>query len=396
MPNDPPEPDRLRHVDALRGFALLGILAVNIGAFADSWFGTFAPNPAFGAPLDQAVRFSVTLLFETKFYLLFAFLFGVSFTLQMSAAARAGAAFEPRLLRRQGGLLLLGLLHGLLLFDGDILLLYGLLGLVLLAWRDWPPRRALRIAVTLVVASAMLWLLAGAAIVAIGVALPADDSIVRTRLAGLGGDAAATLRYYLTQWRQSALTLLLLQAPGALAAFLVGFAAGRSGVLSQPALAWPAVRRIVIFGWPLGLSGALVYAWARTTAPGLGADFVALGLSLLTGPLLTAAYVAGALALFQTPRGQRIEQWLAPLGRMALSNYLGQSVVLGLIFTGYGLRLIDRLPPPAVLALVPAIIAVQAVFSRWWLQRHAYGPAEWVLRAITTARLPRWRLAAAS
>ncbi|MFY3060546.1 DUF418 domain-containing protein, partial [Achromobacter xylosoxidans] len=94
---------RLAQVDALRGFALLGILVVNIGVFASPFYANGIADPAFSSRADLAVRWLVAWLFETKFYLLFSFLFGYSFTLQMAAAERGGAAFAPRLLRRLAG-----------------------------------------------------------------------------------------------------------------------------------------------------------------------------------------------------------------------------------------------------------------------------------------------------
>jgi uncharacterized protein len=111
----------------------------------------------------------------------------------------------------------------------------------------------------------------------------------------------------------------------------------------------------------------------------------------LTAPLLTSSYVVAALMLFRTKPGQRIEQALAPMGKMALTNYLGQSLLLGILFTGYGFGLIDRLSPLTVLVIVPFVFAIQLFFSRWWLKHHLYGPGEWVLRAITIAAVPAWR-----
>ncbi|MEG1053463.1 MAG: DUF418 domain-containing protein, partial [Janthinobacterium sp.] len=120
-------PTRIADVDALRGCALFGILVVNIGAFATPWFGLGLTDPAFHGGVDRATHFLVALLFETKFYLLFSFLFGYSFTLQMQAAARADAPFVPRMLRRQAGLWLIGALHAVFLFHGDILTTYAVL-----------------------------------------------------------------------------------------------------------------------------------------------------------------------------------------------------------------------------------------------------------------------------
>jgi uncharacterized protein len=104
---------------------------------------------------------------------------------------------------------------------------------------------------------------------------------------------------------------------------------------------------------------------------------------VLTAPFLTAAYVAGLLMLFDSRHGARVIAALAPMGKLALSNYLIQSLVMALLFTGYGLRLCDELPPIAVMALVAAIFGAQMALSGWWLKRHTYGPAEWLLRALT-------------
>ena len=132
-------PARLQQVDALRGFALFGILVVNIGVFASPYYGSGVVDPAFGRPLDLAASWVFGLLFETKFYLLFSFLFGYSFTLQMAAAERGQAAFLPRFLRRLAGLAALGAAHAVLFYHGDILLTYAILGLLLLCCRTLSP-----------------------------------------------------------------------------------------------------------------------------------------------------------------------------------------------------------------------------------------------------------------
>ena len=152
-----PAPGREHAVDALRGFALLGILMVNAGSFASTYFGAGVVDPAFARPVDQAVRWCVALLFETKFYLLFSLLFGYSFALQMDSAQRAGSAFVPRMLRRLVGLALLGLAHAWLLFAGDILVTYALLGLVLLVVRRVQPVTAVALAIGLLGATAAGW-----------------------------------------------------------------------------------------------------------------------------------------------------------------------------------------------------------------------------------------------
>ncbi|MFD1050261.1 DUF418 domain-containing protein, partial [Kibdelosporangium lantanae] len=135
-------PTRLTDVDALRGFALLGILIANIAFFASGYPAHLATDPAHSSWLDNGTEWAVRFFVDTKFYLLFSFLFGYSFTLQLDSAARASAAFTPRFLRRLGGLFVLGVLHAVLLFHGDILTTYAVLGLVLLAVKGISPRTA--------------------------------------------------------------------------------------------------------------------------------------------------------------------------------------------------------------------------------------------------------------
>src|SRR5215510_1061430 len=119
---------RIQDIDALRGFALLGIVIVNI-TFASSGFPIHvAEDPAYSSWLDHSVHWVSATFVDMKFYLLFSFLFGYSFQLQLEAARRAGAAFKPRMLRRLGGLFAIGCLHGVFLITGDILSVYALIG----------------------------------------------------------------------------------------------------------------------------------------------------------------------------------------------------------------------------------------------------------------------------
>jgi uncharacterized protein len=383
--------NRLLNVDALRGFALLGILAVNIWAFADPYYTTTQSNPAYASGLDQAVRFFISLFFETKFYLLFSFLFGYSFTLQMASAERAERAFFPQMLRRQSGLLAVGLLHGAVLYYGEILSIYAILGLILLACRGFPPGRAVRVGVGLVVTMGMLWMLLGVVAMTQDAAMGSDLTSVNAKLAAFSDDAMATLGYHTSHLPETVATLVMLQGPSAMAMFFLGLAAGRVRFFENPDRYRMYTHRILLIALPIGSVGALTYALTATYVPGGAYEIIAFGLGQLTAPLLTSSYVVAALMLFRTKPGQRIEQALAPMGKMALTNYLGQSLLLGILFTGYGFGLIDRLSPLIVLVIVPFAFAIQLLFSRWWLKHHLYGPGEWVLRAITIAAIPAWR-----
>ncbi len=125
----------------------------------------------------------------------------------------------------------------------------------------------------------------------------------------------------------------------------------------------------------------------------LGPRWAILGqmVGMVTAPALTAAYVCGMLLLMKTGRGARIAALFAPAGRMALTNYLSQSLVMALVFTAYGLALYDRLGPAVVVLGALVLYAGQLALSAHLMARHRYGPVEWLLRAITLARLPHAR-----
>ena len=296
-------PPRLLHLDALRGFALLGILMVNIASFASAYFGMAVPDPAFARPVDRAVRWLVACLFETKFYLLFSFLFGYSFTLQMTAAEHAGHAFVPRMLRRLLGLWLIGAAHAVWLFHGDILCTYAVLGLVLLWLRRQTDAQA-----------ALARLRAHAA--ARGChgrarRTPAprrrdrrhrrvrSRARARRRMAWLGTPATVVAQR-LQELGQTWWIVVLIQGPCALAMFMLGFMAGKRRMFARLDRYRGLWRSLVGWGLAVGLPGALVYATATVYRIGSGWEIVGLAVSLLSAPFLSAAYVGLAMMLFES------------------------------------------------------------------------------------------------
>ncbi|WDH36485.1 DUF418 domain-containing protein [Pseudomonas chlororaphis] len=382
---------RLLHIDALRGFALLGILAVNIWVFTDPYYGASVSNPAYPAAIDHAIRFLISTLFETKFYLLFSFLFGYSFTLQLASAQRSQNAFVPRMVRRQLALLAIGLIHGAVLFYGEILSLYAVLGLVLLGLRNLCPRRALKLAVGLLVCSALIFMALGLLQLAEGNYVGSMEWELVDKAFLLGSSALGTLSFNLSHLPETILALWLLQGPSTLAMFLFGYVAGRRGWLVAPYVfdAWK--DRLLSLMLPIGLGGALIYGYTAAYAPGAGLEALGYGIGQLTAPLLTASYVLLLLGAFNSPLGERVCRLLAPMGRMSLSNYLLQSLLLSLIFTGYGLGLINLLGSAWILLIVIALYALQLWLSTLWMRSHQYGPCEWLLRAVTLLAWPAWR-----
>ncbi|MBT2228289.1 DUF418 domain-containing protein [Nonomuraea sp. NEAU-A123] len=373
---------RITSVDALRGFSLLGILVVNIAFLASGYRMAGMAEPAFVSPLDWAVRWTVTLLMENKFYLLFSFLFGYSFTLQVDSAVRRGKAFVPMFLRRLAGLFLLGLVHAVLLFPGDILTTYAAVGLALLLFRRISPRTAVVLAVALTSLLALGFvLLAVLAMVGLDTAGTVSHGVAEAVHSdtALRGSGLQIIGEHLRKLSLIVVLRVLFQGPAVLAACLIGLAVGKLGVLRDLSAHTATLRRLQWLGFTVGLGGAFVYtlsAWHGSVNKFLGE-----AVDLVTAPLLAAAYAATFLRLL--PYLPRIGRALAAPGRMALSNYLGQSLICSLIFTGYGLALVDRVSPPLEVLIAMTVFVAQVLLSHWWLRSHRYGPVEWLLRALT-------------
>lgn len=376
--------DRIEAVDAFRGIAVGGILLVNIGHFAATYLGD--PSPAEqGGSLDDAVRFLVALIVEGKAYLLFAFLFGYSFFFQIQAARKEGAGIVGRTRRRLGVLWLIGLLHGLLLFPGDMLTTYGWLGFLLLAARSYSDRRLMIIAGVLIAGTSLLWMWGiGAS------ALAARDRVEEVAIVdALRGSIPAILAQHRETLLGVWVFLLIYQTPPALAMMLLGLIAARHRLLERTDLPFPLKQNVLFWACLAGGPGAVIYA-LQALDPATALPSMAIG--VLTAPVLMAAYVILLLRWFDTERGGKVAKLLAPAGRMALTNYLLQSVVCALVFYGYGLGLIGHLSPLLVELLALGLFAIQIRLSHWWLSRRAYGPVEWLLRWATTLRRPRLHL----
>ena len=184
----------------------------------------------------------------------------------------------------------------------------------------------------------------------------------------------------------------------ALGRFLIGAWVGRHGWIALAREFLPGWRRVARWSLPLGLIAegiATLLAESPLLPEWEHREFCAHVVHLLAVPVLATGYVSAVVSLFHTPLGMRLLAPFAWAGRMALTNYLTQSLVYGFVLFGIGpgLALAGRIGATALLAITIVVYAGQIVFSRWWLGRFAYGPMEWVWRALTYGRLPTMRLA---
>ena len=374
--------ERIEIVDILRGVALFGILLVNMGAFG---WPLFMGVREWDRLPDRLTDWVIRFLAQGKFYPLFAFLFGFGMAVQMARAEARGARFLPLYTRRLVVLLLIGAGHALLLWAGDILVPYALLGFILILFR----RRSGKA----VIAWAAIGLLVAVVVNAVFIIRgdgPANEGLLRLL------DARAIRVYahgtFADIFSQRLLDLAILYVlaplsfPHFFVMFLLGLYAGRRGFFRDPEAARTIARRALPWVLGLGLLGNLIFVvageWARRSESDV-ADIAASTSILVAGPVLSAAYVAMIILLVQNKvwRGRLLP--LAALGRMALTNYLLQSLICTTIFYSYGLGLFGTVGPARGALLTIAIYAVQVPLSIWWLRRFRFGPVEWLWRSLT-------------
>jgi uncharacterized protein len=358
-------------VDALRGFALLGIGIVNLPHLALP-FSALVGVP--GEPVDYLAKIVVSLLFEGKFFVLFSFLFGWGFGVQLASAHRAGrgalAGYRARLL----ALALFGIGHALLVFHGDILLAYALLGAALWPLRDASPARLVRVALVMLPVAATAY-------VGLGVlsGMTADFAAQGFDLSGAGykGGFAQAVAQRLADWPASVIVVALFNGPLAFAGFCLGLAAQKAGFFENGAPARAELMRWVPVLLGLGLVSNAVYAAATVDAlssPVL--KLVGYGALALGAPALAAVYVAAILRF--TP----VLGVLVPLGSMPLSGYIVQGVIAGAIFHGWGLGLFGDLGNGALLGIAVAIWLAVVFLAIIWQRFQSRGPFDAALRAL--------------
>src|SRR4051812_20702425 len=397
-----PVRERIQSLDVLRGIAVGGILVANVMVF----FGLFVIPPATAAALptvsaDNVARFLEHMLVDGKFYSIFSLLFGIGFGVQL---ARGGDAALPRFKRRLRILLGIGAIHAFLIWAGDILLLYALLGFTM----PWFARRSnrdllrwtlilLAVPTAIYVVVLVLWLLihGGAANAAAGAAMPANilhffeaigtggfrDALVGNLvfLAGRWADLFATVRF-----------------PKVLGMFVLGLWTVRSGIALSPADHRPLLVKWATLGWCLGLPANVAAAWVFDRwyyLPPNGGGLIGTALQGVGVPMLALGYAA-TIALLVI-NGRRWITIFGPVGRMALTNYLMHSLICTTLSYGFGFGLWWRTSPATATAIAIAIIAVQIPLSALWLSRFRYGPVEWIWRRLTYRRPIAMRLESA-
>lgn len=367
---------RIEGLDALRGFALLGILLVNIQMFSGWGFiGTEGREALSWSEFDTQIHLALTILVHDKFYSLFSLLFGYSFAM---LGEKKGAPYH---LRRMVGLILIGFLHAVLLWPWDILLLYGVLGLLLTPF--------LRARAAVLASAALILLLTTAIgrwlILTLEPAGGWSSVYVEQLQAGVPSMAGGTYAEVVAANARLFVGIALnrledLQPLRVLTMFFLGAIGARLHVAEagnpyRKALIWMGLICL-----PVGLFMASVERIFNFGAALPSALFIIA--ETLAAPATAIAYAALLILWWNHngPLAARIRSALAPAGRMALTNYLAQSVIGIILFYEFGMGLFAEFSLAKVLLCWLAIIALQLLFSHLWLSRFRQGPIEWLWR----------------
>lgn len=344
--------NRIAAIDVVRGIALFGVLMVNLTTeFRVSIFQQFLePVPA-GSGIDVLLARAVSVGLESKAFALFSLLFGVGLAIQFEQLSARGRPFYW-LTRRLLVLLGFGLLHLLLVWNGDILTEYAVVGLLAL------PFLRLRTGALALAAVGFLLLYV---VQPWAIPWPSTETlqqqVAAANIAYSTGSYAEVVRFAFHEL-PLLLPLHLYVLPRTMALFLFGMLFWRAGVFSHPFR----FRHVIRFATAGGIAAAVA----------LNGDPV----------LLAIAYGASILLLMEFPAARKFLGAFAPLGRMAFTNYLMQSLVCGLVFFGYGLGRFGHMAFAPAFALGVAIYAAQMVLSTFWLRQYRFGPMEWAWRSL--------------
>lgn len=352
--------ERIQILDILRGFAVFGILAVNIMAFS-------LPNHDFSKMIqstesikwyDQLALSFNEYFTEGKFYIIFSFLFGLGFSVQLARADAKGSNILSFYPRRLLILLSFGIVHSLFWW-GDVLRIYALLGFVLLAFRKLSNQ-------WLLVLSVLCFLFSG---------------VVANYPNFFGNGAGSPSDNIL----KSILFGLIQMGPSVMAMFFLGRIMGQLKVFENLVQYKDLFPKIIMIGTILSV-GLRIITFVFVSEPG-GMETLLKGLSDIA---LSAVYVSGLSLISLNARATKYLQPISNIGRMALTNYIVQTIICVSFF-----RLLDlegKVQSAWLLLMTIVIYGLQLLYSRWWLDRFKYGPMEWLWRSLTYGKSQSFRL----
>jgi uncharacterized protein len=389
---------RVVTLDILRGVAVMGILAINIVAFALPLDAYLNPR-AFGLESDaDLISWAASfVLIEGKMRGLFSLLFGASMLLVIERAEAAGEPSDKVHFRRMGWLLLFGLVHYYFIWHGDILTLYAAIGIVAWFLHGSSPRALVRLAVALILLQFLLFallalpgieLLADPQAPPVAGQRPAGPAIAARAAEAIAlyrGDYGGIVHHQFTDGLDGPLVAIPLNGAETLGYMLLGMAALKSGFITG---SWPVrrYRQIAAGGFALGVPLGSLLALGLIGEQFSNPAIVSLNLAATTllRPIMIIATIA--LIILATRRGGALTDRIAAAGRAAFTNYLGTSIVMTGLFYGHGLGWFGTLSRAELWLVVLPACLLMLLWSKPWLDRYRYGPFEWLWRSLARGK----------
>ncbi|MBL7963549.1 MAG: DUF418 domain-containing protein [Flavobacteriales bacterium] len=397
-----PIAERTQLLDALRGFALFGVVWSNYAGLSLWMF--LSPEARAGLPgsfLDMPLEAFHTILIDGKFYSIFSLLFGIGFGFFLAK----GNDGLWRFYRRMFILLIIGWLHLRYVWAGDILFLYAVLGLLLPLFRGLGDRALLITAAALILSPIAI----DAAVVLTHARFDPVEPFVRWMEASDASHGNSTVEAFLvlpdSGWKELMHAnergwifrfVHLIESnrlPKVLGLFLIGLWVSRRKLFVDVSAHASLLERVCIAGFALGLPFSVLMWWAEGNVgyPPEASSLIHTASYALSVVPLAIAFASGSALLWRNSAWQRRLLVLAPMGRMALTNYLMQTIIALALFTGVGLGWGTRVSVVSFEALSLGVFILQVLWSRWWLAHFQYGPFEWAWRSLTYGRVMTMR-----
>ncbi len=384
-------------IDALRGVALFGILAVNIQSAVWSLGGpTLGQLDEVSALLDRAAVLFTSFFLEYKFYPIFCFCFGYGFAVQARKWRASGDSPRTLFTRRLTFMLIFGIFHGVFLWFGEILTRYAITGFVLRHYLGRGPRALIKAIKFWVITTVMATLVLGVLVT------PGELTVAELtdmNAAAITEITAAKTIYtsgsYLDVTRQRATdffgitTTFVFLIPQVMLLFLLGAISAQMGWLTLSKVAPDRHRALLtrifvvslLVGLPINVAFT-IKGWTMANAFSVGATWFDIAISTLV-PIFAFTYISGLALIATSPLGKMLIALLAPAGKLALTNYVFQSLAMTFLLYGYGLGWGARLQQGELFILAVVIYAFQLVASHYYLRHYRQGPLEWLWRLYT-------------
>lgn len=394
--NNNPTSIKQRHIilDALRGIALLGICLANYPEFGLYTFQTKEVVEAMPtAGIDFIIRFLQYFLIDGKFYTLFSLLFGIGFSIIISNYSQKGENGLLLFYRRMGILMLIGLFHLLFLWAGDILILYALVGLLLPLFRNVSDKRLLIFSIILLLCPILI----DAFIVLFNWNLAAPAITATQYFHSLAGITEDNFPVWLVE-KQSYTDIFKFNWGGSfirvqefidgnrifkvLGIFLLGLYVGRNKLYADLREKKPLLKKVCFWGFSIGVPSSLLYAWNAINGQPLGIIGTATVYAVSIVPM-SLGYVTAVCLWYLNDTDRKIFRVMAAPGRMALTNYIMQSVFGIIVFYGIGFALGAKLGLVYIELIAFGVFLFQILYSYIWLNYLRFGPLEWGWRMLT-------------